>query len=71
MGDKRASHIHAIFLLEGLIVHLKICGSQASLQQLHNSFYLQETPFRQCVIVMELTSDDLWGFEDWYSSKMT
>jgi hypothetical protein len=40
--------------LEKLLVHLKICGSQTNLQQLHDSFDLQDKLFRQCVIVMEL-----------------
>jgi hypothetical protein len=71
MSDKRAFHSHAIFLLEELIVHLKICGSQTSLQQLHDGFDLQDRPFRQCVTVIELISDDLWGLDDWYISKMT
>jgi hypothetical protein len=45
-------------LLEEL-VHLKICGSQANIQQLHDGFDLQDKPVRQCVIVVELISDDL------------
>jgi hypothetical protein len=45
--------------LEELFVHLKICGSEAKLQQLHDGFDLQDRPSRQCVIVVELVSDDL------------
>jgi hypothetical protein len=41
------------------LVHLKIYGSQANLQQLRDGFALQDRPFRQCVIVVELISDDL------------
>jgi hypothetical protein len=40
------------------LVHLKICGSQANLQQLHDAFDVQDRRFRQCVIVVELVSDD-------------
>jgi hypothetical protein len=54
-----ASHSHAIFLLEELIDHLKICGSQTNFQQVHDDFDLQERPFFQYVIVMELISDAL------------
>jgi hypothetical protein len=43
--------------LEELIVHLKTYGSQTNLLQFHDGFDLQERPFRQCVIVMELISD--------------
>jgi hypothetical protein len=57
--------------LEELVVHLKICGSQANLQQLHGDFDLQDGPFRQCVIVKELISDDLWGFVDWNIGEKT
>jgi hypothetical protein len=31
-GRQRASHSHVIFLLEELVVHLKIFGSQTNLQ---------------------------------------
>jgi hypothetical protein len=45
--------------LEELVVHLKKRDSQANLQQLHNGFDLQDSPFRQYIIVVELISDDL------------
>jgi hypothetical protein len=57
--------------LEELITHLKICGFQTNFQQLHDGLDLQETPFRQCVVVKELISDDLYGFVDWYISEKT
>jgi hypothetical protein len=41
-------------LLEELIVHLKMGGPQANLQQLHDGLRLQDRPFCQCVIVVEL-----------------
>jgi hypothetical protein len=63
-GSQRASLSHNIFLLEEL-VHLKIYGSHANLQQLRNGFELLDRPFRQCVIVLELISDDLSGFVNW------
>jgi hypothetical protein len=47
--------------LEELVIYLKLCGSQANLQQIPDGFALQDRPFRQCVIVVELISDDLWG----------
>jgi hypothetical protein len=49
--------------LEEFVVHLKICPSQANIQQLHDGFDLQDRPFRQCVIVVELIS------VDWYTSE--
>jgi hypothetical protein len=49
-------------LLEELVVHLKIRGSQANLQQLHDGFNMQGRPFHQCVITMELISDHSQGF---------
>jgi hypothetical protein len=55
----RASHSHAIFLLEEVIIHLKICGSQTNFQQFHDGFNVQDRPFHQCVITLELASDDL------------
>jgi hypothetical protein len=63
MGDK-TSHNHAIFLLE----ELKICGSQTNFQQFHDGLDLQDRPFHQCVIIMDLASDD---FIDWYISEET
>jgi hypothetical protein len=45
--------------LAELFVHLEICGSQANLQQLRDGFNVQDRPFRQCVIAVELISDDL------------
>jgi hypothetical protein len=36
--QQRASHSHATFLLEGLIIHLKAGGSQTNFQQFHNVF---------------------------------
>jgi hypothetical protein len=44
MGE-RASHRHAIFLLEELIVRLKIHGSQANFQQFHDGLDLLDSPF--------------------------
>jgi hypothetical protein len=41
-----------MFLLEELIIHLKICGSETDFQQFHDGFDLQDRLFRQCVIVM-------------------
>jgi hypothetical protein len=49
---------HAMFLLEELI-HLKICDSQANLQQFHCGFGLQGRPFRQSVIIMGFIADGL------------
>jgi hypothetical protein len=43
-----------MFLLEELVVHLKICV----LRQTSSSF-MQDRPFRQCVIIVEFISDDL------------
>jgi hypothetical protein len=57
-----------MFLLEELVFHLKICGSQTNLQQFYDGFDLQDRPFYLCVIVMELISDD---FLDWYISEKT
>jgi hypothetical protein len=57
--------------LEELVVHLKMCGSQANLQQLHDGFDLQDRPFGQCVIAVELISDDLQGFVDWNIGEET
>jgi hypothetical protein len=54
-----------IFSVEGL-AHLKICGSQANLQQLHDSFNLQQGLLRQRITVVDLTSDDLQGIVDWH-----
>jgi hypothetical protein len=51
--------------LEELAVHLKRYGSQANPRQLHDGFNLQSRPLRQCVIVVELISDELQGFVDW------
>jgi hypothetical protein len=45
--------------LEELVIHLKIYGSQANFQQLHNGFDLQDRLFHQYVNVVELVSDDL------------
>jgi hypothetical protein len=53
--------------LEELIVHPKICGSQTNFQQFHDGLNLQDRPFGQSVIVMEIISDDLYGFVDWYN----
>jgi hypothetical protein len=59
---QRAPQSHVIFLLEELIIHLKLCGSQANLQQFHNGFGLQGRPFRESVIFMEFIADDFQGF---------
>jgi hypothetical protein len=40
--------------LEQLVIHLKVCDSQANFQQLYDGFDLQDKPFRQFVIVVEL-----------------
>jgi hypothetical protein len=53
-GREKISHRHAISLLEELVLYLKIGGSQADFQQLHDGFDLQDRPFRQCDIVVEL-----------------
>jgi hypothetical protein len=45
--------------LEELVVYLKICGSQANLQQLYDGFDLQDRTLGQFAIVFELLSDDL------------
>jgi hypothetical protein len=42
---QRASHNHAVFLMEEFIVHLKLCGSQTNLQQPHGGFDLRGRPF--------------------------
>jgi hypothetical protein len=55
--------------LEELVIPLKIGGSQASIQQFHNDFDPQDRPFRQCVILMDLISDNLYGFVDWNIGK--
>jgi hypothetical protein len=43
-------------MLEDITSYLKIYGSEANFQHLHDSFDLQDRPLRQFVIVMELTS---------------
>jgi hypothetical protein len=48
---------------------LNIYDSQTNFQQLHDGFDLQDRPFHQGVMVMELISDDLQGFVDSYSSE--
>jgi hypothetical protein len=58
-GGERISHSHAIFLLEELVVNLKIRGSQADLHEFHECFDLQDRSFCQCVIDAELIFDDL------------
>jgi hypothetical protein len=55
--------------LEELIIHLKICGSQTNFQQFHDGFDLQDRLFHKYVNVMELISDDLEGYVDWYISE--
>jgi hypothetical protein len=57
--------------LEELVVHLKIYCSQANLQQLHDGFDLQDGLFFQCIIVVELISDDLQSFVDWNIGEKT
>jgi hypothetical protein len=57
--------------LEELINNLKICGSRTNFQQFHDGFGLQDRRFRQCVIITELISDDLYDFMDWYISENT
>jgi hypothetical protein len=49
----------ASFLLEELIVHLKVGDSQTNFQKFHDGFNLQNGLFCQCVIVMELLAGDL------------
>jgi hypothetical protein len=56
-----SSHSHAVFLSEVLIVHLKICGSQTNFQQSNGGFNLQDRWLHQCVVLMELISDELMG----------
>jgi hypothetical protein len=59
MGDKRSPHCHASLLLQEVIIHLKICGSQSNFQQLNNGFGLQDnyskvgTKLRQQVAVAQ------------------
>jgi hypothetical protein len=45
-------------LLEELIGHLKICGSQTNFQRFHDVFDLQDRFLCQCVIIMDLIPDD-------------
>jgi hypothetical protein len=52
-------HSHVIFLLEEIIIHLKVGGSQTNLQQFHEGFNLQNGLFCRCVITVEFISDDL------------
>jgi hypothetical protein len=59
MGGRELPHSHASFLLEELVVHLKICGSQANLEKLHDGFDQHDRLYRQCVVFTELISDDL------------
>ncbi|XP_023710176.1 uncharacterized protein LOC111865964 [Cryptotermes secundus] len=54
-GRERISHSHAIFLLEELVVNLKIGGSQTDFQQLHDGFDLQDRLFRHCDIVVDFS----------------
>jgi hypothetical protein len=61
IGD-RGAHNHAIFLLEEVIIHLKICGSQTNLQQFHNGFSLQGRPFHHSVIVVEFVEQEIIKF---------
>jgi hypothetical protein len=53
-----ASSFHVIFLLEELIVYLKIYGSQINFQQFHDGSDLQDRQFCKCVIIVELISTD-------------
>jgi hypothetical protein len=48
----RAHYSHAIFLLEELIIHQKMCGSQRNLS-------LQGKLFHQGLIIMQLIADGL------------
>jgi hypothetical protein len=50
--------------LEELVLYLKIGGSQADFQQLHDGFDLQDRPFCQCDIVVEQQSRCLPSPED-------
>jgi hypothetical protein len=40
-GGWRAVHSDALFLLDGLIIHLKICDPETNLQQFYDGFDLQ------------------------------
>jgi hypothetical protein len=66
---KRTPHSHALFLLEELIIHFNVCGSQTNFQRFHNCVKLQGTPFHESVIVMEFIADDMQGFIDWHISE--
>jgi hypothetical protein len=70
MGDREVPTA-IIFLVEELIVHLKIvvCGSQTNLQQFHDGVHMKDRS--ASVIVMKLVTDDLHGFVDWYISEKT
>jgi hypothetical protein len=54
---QRASHSHAIFLLEELRPFKKD-SSQTSLKQLHSGINTQEGPFWKYVIIMEITPNN-------------
>jgi hypothetical protein len=43
----------------------------SNFQQFHDGFNLQDRPFHQCVIIMDLISDNLYGFIDWYINEKT
>jgi hypothetical protein len=51
-GDRELPHSHATFPLQELIIHLRIYGSQANLEQVHTGFCLQHRPFRLIAIIM-------------------
>jgi hypothetical protein len=49
MADKE---LHAIILLEELVVYPKVGDSQTNFQQFHDGFDLQVRPFSQCIIIL-------------------
>jgi hypothetical protein len=46
-------------------------GSPTNLQQYNDGFGMQNRLFCQSIIVMELITDELKGFVNWYSSEKT
>jgi hypothetical protein len=58
-GDKELPIAIVFFLLNEFIIHLKICGCPANLQQFHDGFDWQGRSFLQRFIILKLISDDL------------
>jgi hypothetical protein len=69
MVDKHLLIAMPSFCLEELIAYLNISDSQTHFQQLHDGLYLQESVFRQHVIVVDLIFNDMQGFIDSYISE--